>query len=133
MGLFTGFKNFFHNVGHSLHKVAHNVGHHLETVGKAVAPVAKSVGDVALKAGGAVLDHAGAISGVASGVGTTLLLAAPTPVGKTVGVGLLTASAVLGGIAAIRKGEAPETGVKQAGETVKTGVEVKKMLKEAYK
>jgi hypothetical protein len=133
MGLFTGFKNFFHNVGHSLHRVAHHVGHHLETAGKVIAPVAKTIGEGALKAGGAVLDHAGAISGVASGVGTALLFGAPTPVGKTIGVGLLAGSAVLGGIAAIREGKNVDTGVKQVGQTVKTGAEVKATLKEAYK
>ena len=133
MGLFTGFKNFFHSVGHSLHRVAHTVGYHLETAGKAVAPVARSIGEGALKAGGAVLDHAGEISGVASGVGTALLFGAPTPVGKSIGVGLLASSAVLGGIAAIRKGGKIEQGVKDVGATVKTGAEVKATLKEAYK
>ena len=127
-----GFFNF-HSIGQSLGRWGHSIGSSLGRVGKSVAPVAKSIGEGVLKAGTAVLDNAGVISGVASGVGTALLFGAPTPVGKTVGVGLLTASAVLGGVAAIREGKNVDTGVKQVGQTVKTGAEVKATLKEAYK
>ena len=122
MGLFSGFNNFMHNVGHSLSSAAHTVGHHLSSAGKTLAPAVNTV-----------LDNAGSISGVASGIGTTLLFGAPSPVGKSIGVGLLATSAVLGGIAAIRKGGKPEEGVKQVATTVKTGAETKAMLKEAYK
>lgn len=127
MGLFhfigTGYKNLQHSIGQSfIGHVAHNIGH---AVGYATTGV--------VKAGAAVLDNAETISGVASGIGTTLLFAAPTPVAKSIGVGLLATSAVLGGVAAIKKGGNIEQGVKDVGATVKTGAETKAMLKQAYK
>lgn len=138
MGLFDiigrSYKNIQHRIGHSfIGHVAHNIGFSVGYGATRAKHIAKSIGEGALKAGSVVLDHSAELGGVASGVGTALLFGAPTPVGKTIGVGLLAGSAVLGGIAAIRKGGKIEQGVKDVGATVKTGAEVKATLKEAYK
>ena len=125
--------DFIGNFKSVVSKIGHHASHAAHTIGKAAKAAAPHVLEGIKTGGTAILDNAGAIGGVASGLGTTLLFAAPTPVGKTIGMGLLGASAVLGGIAAIREGKPVDSGVKSVGATVKTGAETKKMIAEAYK